>query len=41
VTDLVVRALRLPPTPHEAEKLFVERGEPVPAPKRREGLTAD
>jgi Fe-S oxidoreductase len=41
VTDLVVRALRLPATPHEAEKLFVDRSQPVPAPKRPEGLAAD
>jgi hypothetical protein len=30
MADLVVRALRLPPTAHEAEKLFAGAAEPLP-----------
>jgi len=37
VADLVVRALRLPPTRHEAERLFAGVEEPLPARKRSEG----
>jgi Fe-S oxidoreductase len=42
LADLVVRALRLPPTAHEAEKLFAGEAEAVPARRRPEGEpTAD
>jgi hypothetical protein len=33
MADLVVRALRLPPTTHEAEKLFAGATEPLPIRK--------
>jgi hypothetical protein len=37
MADLVVRALRLPPTAHEAERLFA--GAAVPLPIRRPPAT--
>jgi Fe-S oxidoreductase len=40
VADLVVRALRLPPTRHEAEKLFAGVEEPVPVRKPPENPAA-
>ena len=40
VADLVVRALRLPPTRHEAEKLFASQEASLPSRKKPEGLVA-
>jgi Fe-S oxidoreductase len=41
VADLVVRALRVPATPHEAEKLFVGQEASLPERRRPEGPAGD